>query len=338
MTLKQVGIDSLKVSRFLAQEDPLALLTRELGPKFVSYRQAWDEARTFKRLPPFPIHVDYELKAECDLKCPICPRGGLNNQLQKSSKELSGARVKRLIKKGAALGQSSMGFGGLWEPLTSPVAELVALGREMGLVDVILSTNGQRLTRAVSQDLIAAGLTRLMISVDAATPRTYAKTRPGGDYGLLENNIYEFLAARKKAKSRLPLLRLSFCLTNLNEGELEAFLAKWSKVVDFFSIQSYGLYSSAKGQGLFPKKTLYPVPGGRCAQPWKRLLVRHDGLVAPCCDLSGYDLAIGDISKQSLGAIWNSHLFKNVRESLAGPKDSWPAQCVLCQDKYAPVN
>ncbi|MDR1084696.1 MAG: radical SAM protein [Deltaproteobacteria bacterium] len=330
VVLAEVDRDSLNVSKFLARGDPLAVLAGQLGPEFAEYRRKWELARTFKIKLPYPLHVDYELLKACNLRCPMC----LSGQSPQAKESLDPEKVKSLIKEGARMGQCSMGFGGLWEPLLSPhIAELVAVGREQGLMDAMFNTNGQLLTAGLSRDLIEAGLTRLMISVDAASESTYRQMRPGGNFGLLEDNILQFLSVRQKLKKKLPVLRLSFCLTEYNFGELKTFLDTWSDKVDFFSLQEYGRFSPDL-PALFPKGNLGSGPGGRCAQPQKRLLIRHNGRVLPCCDLSGLDLTVGNIKTQEIKEIWSGPEVETIRTSLAGLKAQWPESCLKCQDKY----
>jgi MoaA/NifB/PqqE/SkfB family radical SAM enzyme len=179
-----------------------------------------------------------------------------------------------------------------------------------------------------------AGLTRIMISLDAATEATYDRMRPGSDFRLVKDNIMELLAAR--GRRRLPLVRLSFCLTSLNEGELEAFVGQWRDRVDFFSIQRFGNYSEQDG-GLFPRLDLVPPPQGRCAQPFKRMMIRHDGQALPCCDLSGLDLALGDVRRSPLAAIWTGGAIKGLRDGLLGGRDGLRPDCRRCQDKFLPA-
>jgi radical SAM protein with 4Fe4S-binding SPASM domain len=313
----------------LAQKDPLEILGSVLGEKFLAYRQKWDLARTFKINLPYPLHVDYELANVCNLRCPMCLYATKKPQTQK----LSLNTVRDIIENGARLGQCSMGFGGVWEPLMSPyLGDLIEHGRSQGLVDIMFNTNGQLLTREKSRTLIEAGLTRLMVSVDAATAQTYALMRPGGDFKLLENNILEFLAQRKAMAKTLPLLRLSFCLTAYNQKETELFWEKWASKVEFFSLQTYGRFSQKLPALFAPQKQT--LPGGRCAQPHKRLLVRHNGQVLPCCDLSGLDLEVGDIKQQSLEEIWAGEKINNLRHLLGKNRDRWPDICQKCQDKY----
>ncbi|MDR2455222.1 MAG: radical SAM protein [Deltaproteobacteria bacterium] len=330
---REVFADSRKVSRFLAKSDPLDILAIELGPRFLEYRRRWDLAKSFKEIPPFPLHVDYELRRACDLKCPMCLMG----EVGPSAAELSPLLAESLIEEGAAAGQMAMGFGGLWEPLTSPhIPRLVAFGRSKGLLDAMVNTSGLRLSPSLSSDLIDSGLTRLMISLDAATKETYALMRPGSDFDKVVENIEALLAARKKKKRRLPLVRLSFCLTSLNEKELAPFIERWEGKADFISVQSYGHFGSG-ARPLFPKTSSLPAPSGRCAQPFKRLMVLHDRTVLPCCDLSGLSLKIGSVPESELSSLWHGPEIKELRSKLILGGQALPPACAKCQGKYRPA-
>ena len=329
--------DSRRVSRFLAaQADPQALLSAELGPAFDEYRDLWEKARTFREIPPFPLHVDYEMKFACPLRCPMClMSSGQAGAYGDPDRELAARTVLDLVAEGAARGQKALGFGGLWEPLLSPdIPEIAAFARDRGLVDVMLNTSGLLLTEKTARALMGSGLTRLMVSLDADSRATYNLMRPGSDFEMVVANIENFLALKKKAGRRLPLLRLSFCRTGLNEAELEPFLARWSGRADFISVQAYGRYPTPQAP---PWPRTPEAPAGRCAQPFKRLLVRHDGRVAPCCDASGAGMVMGRIEEQSLADIWRGPELAGLRQNLlAGTLDGPAASCGPCQAKYGP--
>lgn len=331
--------DSRLVSRLTSDRvDPHLVLTKEVGPAYIEYRRRWDRAKNFEETPPFPLHVDYEMMFKCNLRCPMCLMSlekedrGLYGQPEK---ELSAALVMELIREGAAQGQMAMGFGGLWEPLLAPdLPEIIALGRRAGLVDAMFNTNGLLLTEKVGRGLIKAGLTRLMISLDADTPEVYRQVRVGSDFQTVVGNIKNFMRLRQSLGSTLPLVRLSFCRTAVNEHELEPFLKRWHEVVDFFSIQTYGRYPSLNPPG-FPTGQM-GSPQGQCAQPNKRLLVRHNGQVMPCCDASGTPLALGNVHDESLAAIWRGEKLASLRASIAANSvDKLPLACQECQTKYS---
>ncbi|MDR2406024.1 MAG: radical SAM protein, partial [Deltaproteobacteria bacterium] len=240
--------DSLKVSRlYKGKLSPEEALTAIMGPRFESYRARWNRARSFKELPSFPIHVDYEVMSKCNYSCPMCPMSvrdltysgdeKLEENRGKGEKRLSSSKIKELLEEGAAKGQAALGFGGLWEPLLyKDLPEIVSYGRDLGLVDMMVNTNGSLLTQNLAQDLIESGLTRLMVSLDALSPETYKQIRRGGNLEQVEENIRIFLEERKKRKSPLPLLRVSFLVTSINESELQGFMHHWEDRADFLSV------------------------------------------------------------------------------------------------------
>ena len=330
--------DSRRVSRLISDKvDPHDMLTAEIGPAYAEYRCRWELARTFRVTPLFPLHVDYEMKFKCNLRCPMCLMSlapAERARYGRADRELTPEKVLELAAEGADRGQMAMGFGGLWEPLLEPeLPAIVAGARSLGLVDVMFNTNGLLLTEKVGRALIEAGLTRLMISLDADTPETYSRMRVGSDFETVTANIRNFMALRRRLGSALPLVRLSFCRTALNEHELEPFLERWHEAVDFFSIQTYGRYDSAAPPD-FPAERPAPPPAGRCAQPNKRLLVRHDGGVLPCCDASGALLVMGNIYENTLNDIWRGSKMAAFRETVADSDLKLTEACRACQTKF----
>ncbi len=340
MTVRFQYRDSRRISHLISDRiDPHAILAAEIGPAYAEYRRRWEASRTYQEQPAFPLQVDYEMKFACNLRCPMClmslPPDG-RRAYGHPQEELRPETVMALLEEGAARGQCALGFGGLWEPLLSPdVPEIVARARALGLVDAMFNTNGLLLTEKTGRALLDAGLTKLMISLDAATPETYAVMRPGSDFAVVAANIENFLALRRRLGRALPLVRLSFCRTAVNAHELPAFLERWEGKVDFFSIQTYGRYPGLTPPG-FPPDQPEPLPPGRCEQPHQRLLVRHNGQVLPCCDASGTTLVLGDIHTASLADIWRGARLAALREHLAKGDFSGPAgPCLACQSKFA---
>jgi radical SAM protein with 4Fe4S-binding SPASM domain len=362
--LRLVSVDSQGASRlYEAKSSPEEILEKALGPRFSVYRARWERARTFRELPPYPLHVDIEERSDCNYRCPMCPMSGRGDggkpqgkdqeksrekgreksreKGRENSKENSRERrlgiqkIKDIVLEGSENGQAALGFGGLWEPLLfEGLPEVVAYARERGLVDVLLNTNGSLLERDLSRSLIEAGLTRLMISLDAATEGTYRKIRRGGDFSRVVENIEHFLEERGRRGSTLPLLRLSFLSTSINGDELPAFIERWRGKADFFSIQRYGYYKGLTRKALFPKGPgVKDFDSGVCAQPFKRLSVRCSGEAAPCCDLSGMALTVGNVHRQSVKGIWGSPEMAGHRDSMKSP-ERLPQACRACQAKY----
>lgn len=338
--------DSRQVSRLMsAKGDPNRIIASEVGPEYWEYRKRWDQARTFQVSLPFPLQVDFEPLYACNIQCPICimslpaeERLRFGNPRARLSRET----IIDLLEEGAAHGQAAVGMNGICEPLLWPdLPDMVEHARKIGLVDVMFNTNGLLLEENVSRRLIRAGLTRIMISLDAFTRETYNQARPGSDFDRVVENVKRFVRLRNEMGRVLPIVRVSFCVTSLNEAELDDFIEGWSPIVDFFSIQHYG--NTFEGRFADDRSRLFsgdhrydPGPRPRCAQPWKRVMVRHNGDVIPCCDASGLHLTIGNIYRNTLREIWLGPQAEKIRKMhLEGRYEDHPI-CRTCMTKWGP--
>ncbi|MDR1313016.1 MAG: radical SAM protein [Deltaproteobacteria bacterium] len=219
--------------------DPDEILASELGYGFKKYREAFRRAEAGE-LPPFPLHLDVDVTTRCQLRCPICPAGAGGAGYPGMGLDLDPALYARALEEGVPKGLSSVRIGVTGEPLLidSPwlwVQE--AAGR--GIKDISLITNGQLLDEDAGRKIMEAGLTRLMISVDAGTEEGYRLARPGGELWRLEHNLLNFLFERKTRRRRLPLIRLSFVDREGAETERKRFRERFSPYADYLTFQSY---------------------------------------------------------------------------------------------------
>ncbi len=303
-----------------ADQDPNAKLAALLGPAFARYRQAFDRAEGGRR-PEAPLHLDVDVTTACNFHCPMCPAGhnetGAAREPSAAGHKFPGFLKGRFLRKewysralaeGAAFGLPSLRLGVTGEPLlVADIDDWVREARAAGVLDVSLITNGRLLTAEMSRRLIAAGLTRLMISVDAGGPETYEKVRPGGDWRRLLENIRDFLRLRREADSPTPLLRLSFVEMEVNRGDREAFEIRFKPLADYLSFQRYqnilGLESTDLG---LRDAAGPPAAAGFCAEPFTRLALLVDGGLFPCCSDFGRVRPLGHVAADGLLATWQS--------------------------------
>jgi MoaA/NifB/PqqE/SkfB family radical SAM enzyme len=231
--------------------------------------------------------------------------------------------VKRLLDEGRehALPAITLGLGS--EPLLSPdLPAILSLCGKSGAMDIRLGTNGLLLGGAVSDSLLDSPLTRLEISVDAASPASYQAIR-GGDYLSLLKNIDMFLEKREKLGRAFPLLRLSFLALSENRGELDAFLALWGERADMLSVQKPIWFPESR----LPKpERPEPPPLAPCRQPWQRLSVLEDGSVWPCCSWYGEKLISKSAFNESVEDIWRGSEMRILRERLSDGAPPGPCQ------------
>lgn len=319
------------------KQDPNAILSAELGAAFDEYRRMWDATARMEFVPDYPIHIDFELNYTCNIRCPMCPHGmsGFKGLVRYDNLVMSTSIFKDIIREGCPLGLRSVRLNLLGEPLLrKDLIDLVAYARAQGVVDVMINTNGVLLTPETSERLIDAGLTRLMISLDAMSKEVYDRVRVGSDFDRVIGNIFQFLEIRAKKRKRLPLFRVSFVKLKWNQGELDSFVQYWEKYADYLSIQGCIDYTT-----LLPQKpdddyflSDHNLEGFKCPQPFQRVAVYVNGDVAPCCSGAEFfrSQAIGNVRRQSLAELWQSRVVKELRDLHVG--GAWRRNniCVKC--------
>jgi len=115
-------------------------------------------------------------------------------------------------------------FGGFGEPLAHPnIVEMVAQVKALG-ASVELITNGTLLTEYLSRQLIKAGVDVLWLSLDGATPESYADVRLGAALPEVIDNMAHFRHARPPAHLPRPEIGIAFVAMKRNIADLPAVL------------------------------------------------------------------------------------------------------------------
>jgi len=147
----------------------------------------------------------------CNLECRTCMRNIWDEPLG----QMDSSTFTRILE---GLGNISpplkIFFGGIGEPLAHPrIAEMVKKAKKIGS-SVELITNGTLLTPDMSRRLLDAGLNMLWVSLDGATPESYADVRLGSALPEVLANITAFRKARQTEYTQRA--NLSPCLPLLH--------------------------------------------------------------------------------------------------------------------------
>lgn len=309
--------DFIRVHNIESREkDFESILHGHFGERYRRYRQMWQRAEKGLERFPFPLFLVVETVNTCNLNCIMCfrkRRSGAKNKVMPQ------ARFRQIIEEAQRHECPSINLNYNNEPLLDPhIAERVRQAREKGFIDIRINTNATLLTADMSEALIDAGLTRLSVSLDAATADTYHAIRRGGNYRQVIQNVDHFISIRRKKKVDLPLLRCTFVRIRENENELDAFAEQWQGKADYVSIQSYIPHTSAKEARRHQPVDLSTCLDRTCSQPFERLVIDVDGFVYPCCSPQAYnkDMCLGNIDLQSLKTIWESEGCRSIRQMM----------------------
>jgi MoaA/NifB/PqqE/SkfB family radical SAM enzyme len=167
--------------------------------------------------PPLPRHLQLEVTSACNLRCAMCLvryRPPVNKLAGAMRPELFG----RILAEVPTLDRLTL--QGLGEPLLSPyLLDMIRAAKERGSA-VGFNSNATLLNRRRADELVAAGLDWLHVSLDGATAETFEAIRDGATFGTVTANLAGLVAARTAAGSGTPWIRVVFVAMRRNIAEL----------------------------------------------------------------------------------------------------------------------
>jgi radical SAM protein with 4Fe4S-binding SPASM domain len=265
-------------------------------------------SRTAPLVPrPIPLfeRLIIESHAFCNRACWFCPRtydrsgNYLDRDAQPVSHRMETTTIHEILDQAKALGFTGrVGFHHYSEPLLDDRnVDLARAARERGM-SPYLHTNGDRLRRepALCRDV----------------ERVYEHVVVGlYDYDTAE----ELEEARREWRERLPSARLDFSPIGRSTARVVPSVVTPRALVPF------------------DKRMAAPdvaFVNGPCHRPLVRMLIKHDGEMANCCeDLTGA-FGLGNVHEHSIEALWFSDAHVRIVQDLVAGRRADYALCRSC--------
>ena len=272
------------------------------------YTARWDEFRSryhaaarLEYVPLFPLQIDFELNSTCQMKCSFC----LHGHTKVPKRSLTFEQFCKVIDEGSCYGLCSIKLNYINEPLLNKdLARYVEYAKSKGVLNVYFATNGLLLTEEMSQQLIDAQVSKIMISLDATTPATFMKMRGSKHFDRIVGNIQRLLELRTEG---YPLVRVNFLQTPVNAHEADEFIEQWTGIDDMIGFQQcVGLPGVEYGE-------LEHDEEFRCAFPYKLVAIDSAGNILPCCTFSGREMPLGHIDDMRIIDAWKSERMQELR-------------------------
>lgn len=339
-----------RVAKRDIEKDLLDTLGEKFGKRFSEYRTDYNRIAAGagnNEILPYPLTLTIETVNRCNLACVMCHLP----HFEKTKTTLNAESLVKIFEEAEAIGVPAILIGNGHEPLLyKEVDSLIDEAVKHQIMDLLLFTNGHLLNKDRVEKILNSGVTRVFISLDAATEETYNKIRRARSDGSrregrlhqVEENIRYLVARRDELGLKLPIVRVSFVMQVENVHEIPAFKDKWIDVVDAVDFQRLTSHSSIETLELLSEEERWKerppadhflrlTPEARyCHYPFDTLAVWSDGNVGPCCAYQGKNLVVGNINEQTLGEIWNGEKMTRLRKQHIDGNMN-----VVCQDCLA---
>ena len=271
-------------------------------------KASWvDPAYNWSPLPvsDLPERVLMDLATKCNLRCPMCPVWGSEDEAAIDSVEgvmdlEASRRLLDEIMVAKPLIQPNM-YG---EPLLAPnLRERIVDMKARGMA-VAMNTNGLTLTEDLAQFFVDQKVDSVMFSIDAVTRPTLRKIRGIDKLEKIETAVFRLLKMR--GDTDFPRIGVSFTIQDDNRHEADAFVSRWVGVVD---VVRMGIIFV---NGTFPDMETPPVRLP-CPAIYNTLPVHNDGTVTVCC-LDGFKTTnMGNVFNDGVPAVWQGEELAKVR-------------------------
>ncbi|MBI4101549.1 MAG: SPASM domain-containing protein [Candidatus Nealsonbacteria bacterium] len=306
-------------------------------------------------LEPYPSYLEVEVTTRCNLKCIICER----TYWQEANRDMSFEEFKGIVDQ---FKLKWIGLTGIGESfLNKDFLRMLRYVKEKN-VFVELYDNFFLVDKKTAQELIAMGIDRFFISLDAATKKTYEAIRVGSNFERVIANLQDFFALKREMKAHFPEIAFHYIVNRLNLSEIPQYIelvhsltGGRNTTVQFTRM----LHSFKETEDLFveiPEKTVLETEKKakelnlrvvwsadapktkpeikKCAE-WTMPFIFANGDVIPCCagnEAGNRDFqkktALGNVFRQSFKEIWRGEKYKNLRKMLREGKA--PAACYNC--------
>ncbi|MFH1244950.1 MAG: radical SAM/SPASM domain-containing protein [Candidatus Omnitrophota bacterium] len=295
-----------------------------LTEEYSAYRREWvDRAKNYYA-GDFPLHLDIEVTNNCNLRCTMC---FVDFSLDKG-KFIDINLFKKIIDEAAQYKLPSIKFNYRGEPLLhKQLVEMVKYAKGAGIIETQFNTNATLLNDANSEQLITAGLDKIIVSIDSIHPEKYNKIRVGANFEQVVKNIKRFAAIKRSLKKNTPVLRVQMVCMQENQDEIDDFIAFWRDTADQIGLNRYKKPRNQKeSRGIVD----YAQQAGPCPQIFQRLVIGCDGKVTMCCGDTSREVVLGDAYKTPVARIWQGETLNNIRRMHREYRFDEIAPCRLC--------
>ncbi len=219
-------------------------------------------------------------------------------------------------------------FVGIGEPLLhKDIARMVEYAVEKNIANVVeIITNASLLTPKLSDDLIRAGLSRLVVSIQGTSSEKYFEMSDVDiDFDAFLANLKYFYSHKQNTHVYIKIVDSAL----FDKEDEQKFYDLFGDICDTIGIEHLvpihavvNLDGMVKDLGIATTQFGLPVTDVQvCPQPFFTMQINPDEKVVPCFSFE-YPEIMGNCHRQTVANIWNGERFQEFRRMhLSGTRD-----------------
>lgn len=278
----------------------------------------------------FPRVVLIDNTNACNLRCSMCDHPNVKNYRKVQVMDLG--LYKKIIDEIAVENPSARIWGIFFgDPfMCRDIAQRIKYGKDKGLTDMVLNTNGVLMSPEKGRAVIEAGLDALYVGIDAANAETYLKIRVGGDYDKAVRNVLAYRDALREVGKPHQKLFVQFVVSDINEDQVEPFKEFWSGQGINVKIRPKVSWAGLVDAPNLADNSL--VARKPCYWLMQTINICADGRVALCSVDIHCRVPCGDVTTHSIKEVWQTGLKAMRAMHKEGRFRELPEMCRNCSD------
>ncbi len=289
-----------------------------------------------------PVHLHLEATGDCNLPCPICPRG--RGHIERTG-HLPFDVFEKLFSE-LSDGLCNIVISGWGEPLLNPATTAMIAHATRHAVPVFLNTNGTVLAGRV-EELLDARLTLVNVSIDGAVSRSTHVYTQAAPFERVIEGVARLRQAKDRRGCRHPVIHGQFIVNEGTVDEIEP-LTKWAFDLGVDHVKFKRRHHTMPGQEerskvLSVDKLLEITQRRRleswredlgfshvtCAHPWHSVYLGCTGKLGLCSWDPHQVVTLGS-TDEDFESIWNGDAMRTVRRWHTGRDPEVGDPCLKC--------
>ena len=273
--------------------------------EYKKYRNNWSKLPKEQVVNDYPLLVDIELSALCNLACPMCYTITDNFKQKVNARSMDFDLFKKIIDEiGGKVPAIRLSLRG--EPtLNRNFIDCIKYAKQNGIKEVSTLTHGKKMELDYFKKMVDAGIDWITISVDGLDEE-YEKIRKPLKFSDTLRRIQQMHDYKLSKGLNKPVIKIQSLWPAIRKNP-EDFYNVFEPITDLIAFNPLIDY-------LQKDSDIEYIDDFMCPQLYQRIVIGADGLVMMCSNDEENEHVVGDINQDTVFDIWHGETLNKIRK------------------------